>query len=155
MTTLAVYLGRDHRVCDDQYALAEARVVASQWESAEIDFYCFRQMLERHLGLEEQVMFPALEQAVGAAGSPTNVMRAEHRHMRAIVQGMADAISAHACDAFFDHADTLRMLMRQHNLKEESILYPMADHYLGERQDHLVAEMIAFEPAAAALGSLP
>ncbi len=154
MSSIGTFLGRDHQQCDDQYALAEARVVGNQWELAASDFAAFRGMLEHHLGMEEQVMFPALEQAMGHSGGPTGVMRAEHVHMRDLVQGMADAIAARSGDDFFNHADTLRMLMRQHNLKEEGILYPMADRFLDQRMPELLEQMRAFE-AVAEQGVLP
>ncbi|MBA5638433.1 hemerythrin domain-containing protein [Duganella sp. LX20W] len=154
MSSIGTFLGRDHQQCDDQYALAEARVVGKQWELAAGDFATFRGMLEHHLGMEEQLMFPALEQAMGHSGGPTAVMRGEHAHMRDLVQGMADAIVAQDGEEFFNHADTLRMLMRQHNLKEEGILYPMADRFLDGQLPQLLEQMRAFE-AAAEQGALP
>lgn len=154
MTTVGSFMARDHHQCDDQYDLAEARVVACDWGSAVTDFARFRHMLERHLGMEEQVMFPALENAMGSSNGPTNVMRGEHGHMRDIVQCMADAIANKDNEEFFNLADTLRMLMRQHNLKEEGILYPMADRFLANRLPQLLAEMAGFE-SALAQGALP
>jgi hemerythrin-like domain-containing protein len=148
MSSIGTFLGRDHQQCDDQYALAEARVVGKQWELASGDFAMFRAMLEHHLGMEEQLMFPALEQAMGHSSGPTAVMRGEHGHMRELVQGMVDAIGARDGEEFFNHADTLRLLMRQHNLKEEGILYPMADRFLGEQLPRLLEQMRAFEAAA-------
>ena len=37
--------------------------------------------------------------------------------------------------AFEDLAETLLILMQQHNIKEESILYPMCEQLIGEDPD--------------------
>lgn len=147
MTSISNYLSRDHQRCDEQYMLAEARLTGRDWDGAAADFKRFQSMLEQHLQLEEQLMFRALEQAMGTTTGPTAVMRAEHQHMRAIVQAMADAVVARDTDSFFDQADTLRMMMHQHNLKEEGILYPMADRFLGEEKDELLDAMKNYEPS--------
>ncbi|MBJ7313479.1 hemerythrin domain-containing protein [Rugamonas sp. CCM 8940] len=134
MSSIGNYLEQDHHDCDQRYAHAEALVNQGDWDGAGAEFAVFRRQLEGHLAMEEQVMFPALEQAMGSANGPTAVMRGEHGHMRAILQDMHAAIAQREQDDFFDHADTLRMLMRQHNLKEEGILYPMADRMLAPPQ---------------------
>jgi iron-sulfur cluster repair protein YtfE (RIC family) len=43
--------------------------------------------------------------------------------------------------AYLGLSETLLMLMRQHNMKEENILYPMADQALAGEQADLVARM--------------
>lgn len=127
MSTICLYMEREHQSCDEQYMLAESYVVQDDWDRAAREFSQFHMLFELHLRREEQVLFPHLDRASGQAAGPTSVMRAEHGHMRAVVDQMSAAVTAHASDDFFDHADTLRMLMRQHNLKEEGVLYPMAD----------------------------
>ncbi|MBJ7312233.1 hemerythrin domain-containing protein [Rugamonas sp. CCM 8940] len=141
MSTIGNFLGRDHRMCDDLYTLAEARVATRNWPCAGADFADFRQCLEHHLRLEEAVLFPALELCMGHNCGPTSVMRDEHRQMRELVRRMAATIGAHQRDDFFDLAHALRMLMRQHHLKEEGILYPMIDRFLSERHAELIAAM--------------
>ena len=143
MSTIGNYLEQDHQSCDARYDTAEALVNQGDWDGAGVEFAIFRRQLEGHLAMEEQVMFPALEQAMGSANGPTAVMRSEHSHMRAILQDMHVAISQLEQDDFFDHADTLRMLMRQHNLKEEGILYPMADRLLEDAQAAAVLTAMA------------
>ncbi|MBP8902813.1 MAG: hemerythrin domain-containing protein, partial [Thiobacillaceae bacterium] len=43
--------------------------------------------------------------------------------------------------AYLGQSETLLMLMRQHNMKEENILYPMADQALADESGTLVARM--------------
>ncbi|WP_229506620.1 hemerythrin domain-containing protein [Massilia sp. BJB1822] len=143
MDTIGSFLGQDHQDCDEQYLLAEAHAGSGNWAAAELDFAAFAKVLEQHMQMEEQIMFPALEAAIGSNYGPTSVMRSEHQQLRQIVGRMSDSIAQRSTDAFFDDADTLRMLLRQHNLKEESILYPMAERVLGEEQACILAAMEA------------
>jgi hemerythrin-like domain-containing protein len=62
---------------------------------------------------------------------PTEVMRGEHRQMRDLLAQMKDALTSRDADAFSGAAETLLILMQQHNMKEENILYPMCDNALG------------------------
>jgi len=91
----------------------------------------FREALEAHLTLEEERLFPALEEAEPHALGPTGVMRQEHRHMRALAEELAQALAARERDRYLGAAETLLVLMQQHNAKEEHVLYPMSDRLLG------------------------
>lgn len=75
-------------------------------------------------------MFPAFEQATGMTAGPTAMMRNEHEQMRAILDDMAAAIAANRFDRCLGQSGMLLMFMQQHNLKEENVLYPMADQAL-------------------------
>jgi hemerythrin-like domain-containing protein len=92
----------------------------------------FDAAVRRHLALEEEILFPALEDASGMHGvGPTQVMRMEHAQMRGLLDAMARAAAGGDVDGVTDHGDTLMMLIGQHNLKEEGMLYPMAEDLLG------------------------
>jgi hemerythrin-like domain-containing protein len=62
---------------------------------------------------------------------PTEVMRGEHRQMRDLLAQMEGALAVRDSDTFGGAAETLLILMQQHNMKEENILYPMCDNALG------------------------
>ena len=57
-------------------------------------------------------------------------MRGEHRQMRQLLEQMRGGLAARDGDAFDGGAETLLILMQQHNMKEENILYPMCDSAL-------------------------
>lgn len=141
MNTISTYLEHDHRRCDDQYTMAEAEVARRQWDSARTEFKRFAVLFDLHLEKEERVLFPQMDRMLGNAAGPTTVMRTEHGYLRAIVRRMGQALAARDSDSFFDEADALRMLMRQHNLKEEAVLYPMADRLLHARAAEITARM--------------
>ena len=94
-------------------------------------FESLREQLETHFASEEELLFPAFEAATGMTSGPTEVMRGEHRQMRDLLAQMQAAVTSRDSDAFGGAAETLLILMQQHNMKEENILYPMCDNALG------------------------
>jgi hemerythrin-like domain-containing protein len=141
MSTILEFLGSDHRACDDLFASAEAAAAQQNWDSARSLFGQFNAAMARHLAMEEEVLFPAFESRTGMRSGPTEVMRMEHAQMRALLQEMADAVAAGNQGRFLGLSETLNMLMQQHNLKEENMLYPMSDQVLAGERDDLVRAM--------------
>lgn len=131
MTTITQFLAGDHQSCDALFAQAEQLVAEGAWSEARGSFETFNTCMEHHFRLEEQTLFPAFESATGNRAGPTEVMRHEHRQMRLLLEEMAQALDGERADPFLGAAETLLILMQQHNGKEEQILYPMADRALG------------------------
>lgn len=133
MSTLSSLYGDHHKRCDDAFADAEAAAAEGRWPDAAAATTRFARMLGSHLDSEEGTLFPAFEQATGMrGGGPTFVMRAEHEQMRGLLAELSAAVTAKAKDDFAGAAETLLVLMQQHNLKEENILYPLCDRALGD-----------------------
>jgi len=143
MNTILDFLGSDHRACDDLFASAEAAAAQKNWDSARSLFERFQAAMARHLAMEEEVLFPAFEARTGMRAGPTQVMRMEHEQMRGLLQDMASAVAARNHGGYLGLSETLNMLMQQHNLKEENMLYPMSDQVLGEARDSLIRDMEA------------
>ena len=141
MSTILEFLGSDHHACDDLFASAEAAVAQKNWDSARSLFGQFQAAMAHHLAMEEDVLFPAFESRTGTTSGPTEVMRMEHAQMRDLLQEMAKAIAAGDQDGYLGLSETLNMLMQQHNLKEENMLYPMSDRILAGERDRLIREM--------------
>ena len=141
MDTISEYLGTDHTRCDELFAQLELGVTQGKWEEAAVAFQYFDRAMERHFGMEEAVLFVAFEEATGSSAGPTSVMRMEHQHLRSITERIADAVKQRDADDFFGHADTLRIMMHQHNMKEESILYLMTDRVLSDRRNDIIDTM--------------
>ncbi|GGY25254.1 hemerythrin domain-containing protein [Paludibacterium paludis] len=121
---------QQHRECDELFALAETTARQQDWEGAESAFAAFRDDMERHFVLEEECLFPAFEQATGMRHGPTMVMRNEHAQMRELLHDMSRALDARTADVYLGHGGTLLILMQQHNMKEENILYPMCQQHV-------------------------
>lgn len=149
MSSITQFLEDDHQQCDGLFHRSEACVDAAQWDEAARLFQAFGAALQLHFTMEEEVLFPAFEQATGSSQGPTTVMRSEHVQLQRIVGEAAGALAARHADDFFAAAETLQIMMSQHNMKEESILYPMSDRMLGERRAQVLEEMQALGTDAA------
>lgn len=145
METISKFLTQDHRRCDEFYAQAEAAAGEARWEAAGEAFRQFRDALLRHFRIEEELLFPAFEAASGNAFGPTAVMRLEHTQMRELLDGMVRALEDRDRQAYLGIADTLLVLLQQHNFKEERVLYPMSDSTLGADAEALLGAMRGLE----------
>lgn len=143
MSTILEFLGNDHRACDDLFASAEDAAGKGNWDSARDLFDRFRAAMAHHFAMEEAVLFPAFEARTGNSMGPTEVMRMEHAQMRGLLQQMAAAAEAADEAGYLGASETLNMLMQQHNLKEENVLYPMSDGALGPEREAVIDSMEA------------
>jgi iron-sulfur cluster repair protein YtfE (RIC family) len=141
MSSLARYLTDDHTHCDDLFATAENAAGAAAWPTAQTAMTALHAAVTGHLQREEEILFPAFETASGMSSGPTQVMRMEHTEMRDTLNAMAACVTQHDSAQFLGLSETLLMLMRQHNLKEEQILYPMCAQILAGQADALIAQM--------------
>lgn len=133
-------LAWDHDRLEDLEAAA-FRARAEGDLAAAFDLYAeFAFGLRRHIGFEEDLLFPAFEAATGMppTAGPTGVMRAEHREILRLLGeielGIGDAAAPVAALRASFHA-----VLGEHNVKEEQVLYPATDDALGsEGADGLV-----------------
>jgi len=132
-----------HKHCDVLFSDAEEAAQRADWAACEQSCAAFGADLEAHFGAEEELLFPAFEEASGMRQGPTQVMRMEHGQMRELLTQMQAAVSARDADAFAGAAETLLILMQQHNMKEENILYPMCDQMLAGQMATLAPELLA------------
>jgi hemerythrin-like domain-containing protein len=131
-SSLKEYFTGEHRRCDELWAEIEAGAESEGGQDVATRFERFAAALGRHLRMEEEVLFPAFEEATGMHDAgPTFVMRSEHEQMRGLLEQMRDAASE--VDELVDLGDTLLMLIQQHNQKEENMLYPMAEQALAAK----------------------
>jgi hemerythrin-like domain-containing protein len=119
-----------HVHCDDLFAAAEDICRSADWARAETALDSFINQTDGHFAAEEEVLFPAFEQATGMVSGPTAMMRMEHQQMRALFTQMRASVGTHDTEGFAGAAETLLVLMQQHNMKEENILYPMCERAL-------------------------
>lgn len=143
MRTIAGFLGDDHHACDDLFASAEDAVAQQNWNSARTLFNRFQAAMAHHLAMEEIVLFPAFEARTHNSTGPTQVMRLEHEQIRELLHAMTRAVAETDYDTYLGLSETLNMLIQQHNLKEENMLYPMSDQVLGSESDSLIHSMEA------------
>ena len=140
MSTIKGYLTAHHGHCDELFANMED-AVSKSIESAKDAYEAFAKETEKHFQMEERVMFLEFEQKTGMTQGPTAIMRHEHIQMRNLIEEMGKAIDAKDKDKFFGNSETLMILMQQHNMKEEQMLYTMAQQHLSADSDRIVDMM--------------
>ncbi len=108
----------------------------------------FRVFVDRcHHGKEEDLLFPELEKhGILKNGGPIAVMLTEHGQGRRCIQGMVDALAGLNRDApeaatlLRQNAMSYVSLLRQHILKEEGVLFVMADKVLSPQEDETLLQ---------------
>jgi len=141
MSTIPDYMTQKHRHCDEIFTQAESAVAKNNWLTASEQWSIFTNELELHLQAEENILFPQFEQATGMTAGPTQVMRGEHQQMRALVNDLNEALNIENKDKFLGLSETLMVLMQQHNMKEEMMLYPMCQQQIP--QSDVLQEQLA------------
>jgi len=129
---IKTFMSQDHKDCDQLFADAENAATSNDWENTSLVFNAYLNAMERHFDVEEQALFPAFEQETGVATGPTEMMRMEHEQMRSLFSEMAEAIQQKNSDDYLGTAETLLVMMQQHNMKEEQILYEIMNQRLSE-----------------------
>ena len=132
MTSIPEFMTTKHRECDEFFTDAEAAVAKADWSLALTKWQSFALELSKHFSQEEDTLFPKFEQATGMTSGPTQVMRMEHQQMRALVQDLDNALAAKNKDEYLGLSETLMVMMQQHNMKEEMMLYLMMDQNISD-----------------------
>ena len=145
MSSIRSFMTDDHRRCDDLFADAEQAIGKKNQEAAQAALDHFHGAMLAHFATEEKTLFPAFEAKTGMTMGPTQVMRLEHEQMRAMMNDAVDALKSGDMDDYLGQAETLLIMMQQHNMKEENMLYPMCDQHLSAELplllEHLEAEL--------------
>ena len=107
--------------------------------------------LRRHIGFEEEVLFPEFEARMGLSpeAGPTAVMRFEHRAIEGLLAEIEAGIGNPSADVDRPRA-ALHQVLSGHNLKEERVVYPGTDRALSApERDVLVRRIQAYAGADA------
>lgn len=137
---LTAFFEQDHRDCDARWADVEELLDTADIEAARPAWDKFNAGMRRHFAMEEEILFPAFDARSGMGGrGPTAMMKIEHQQMRGLLDQIAESIESGDAQEALDIGDTLLMLVQQHNAKEESMLYPMAENMLAGEWAEMVA----------------
>jgi len=124
------YMRDEHRACDDVFVSAEKAVIDGDFEEAEKQFLAFVNETLTHFKKEEETLFPTFEEISGSTEGPTRIMKFEHEQVRGLIGKMAEAIESKDTDAYLSLAESMMILLQQHNMKEEQMLYAMCDRVI-------------------------
>ncbi|HMW17765.1 MAG TPA: hemerythrin domain-containing protein [Accumulibacter sp.] len=141
MDSIAIMMTADHRSCDTYLAAVEQAVHRKDWSAARAAFAAFQAAMLTHFSAEEAVLFPQFEQHTGISRGPTQVMRNEHLQMRQLLTAAGSALASNDQEDYRGEMETLLIMMQQHNVKEENVLYPMCDQHLVVGIEQLLADL--------------
>lgn len=136
------FLRADHARLDAIICELQGRLDTGNLTAARARFDELACGLERHILVEEQLLFPAFERATGMVGGPVPVMHQEHALLRELLGRISDAISAGDAADARDLLDEALAFLEPHNMKEEQIIYPRTDQALGERESEALVEQM-------------
>jgi iron-sulfur cluster repair protein YtfE (RIC family) len=139
MENVAEALSAHHRACDELFLAAEGAAAEGRWPECKATIGAYRAEMVRHFDFEERILFPAFEQATGMTHGPTAVMREEHSQMLELIEHLVDAAARSHSEDYLAASETMLVLMQQHNLKEEGVLYPECDALLGSDDGAIAA----------------
>lgn len=145
MASISSFMTGDHRACDLRLADLENHAAAGRWPEARTAWHAFEAAMHCHFRREEDVLFPAFEQATGGGGGPTFVMRMEHDQMRTTMAQIDAAVRAGDKKRVLALTESLMVLIQQHNMKEEQILYPMSEQMVDDAR-RVLGEIEAVRP---------
>jgi regulator of cell morphogenesis and NO signaling len=140
-------LAWDHDRLDALENAAFAQLEAGDVHGATDTFSKFAFGLDRHIRFEEELLFPAFEDAacIPPHAGPTAVMRHEHVEIRNLLWAIGTAIAKGGSPELRALRGRFHDLLGGHNDKEEQVLYPSVDRMLGPEADGLMARIQMME----------
>ena len=106
-----------------------------------------------HHAKEEELLFPAMEKAgIPKEGGPIGAMLQEHEIGREYVKGFGEAVGEYkstkteASQKIVKNARNYIALLLQHIVKEDTVLYPLADAHIPQKvQEELLEQFDVIE----------
>lgn len=140
------FFSHDHEELDAAFVEFQ-KLKCIDYAAAKECFKKFKFGLQRHIVWEEQVLFPLFERATGIGeGGPTDVMREEHRLIKEALELIHKKVQQE--DPGSDREESALLgVLKEHNNKEESILYPAIDLMVSEQDRQLAFEEMKSVPS--------
>ncbi|HSP05622.1 MAG TPA: hemerythrin domain-containing protein [Acidobacteriota bacterium] len=131
--SICKYFEKDHDRLDGLFQEYQ-RLKGTDFPRAKECFMQFEFGLRRHIIWEEEILFPIFEEKSGMReNGPTEVMRSEHRQIHQTIEVLRQKLLAGNSNTGHEE-EYLLMLLGNHNLKEENILYPLIDDHINEKE---------------------
>lgn len=137
MSDNADWLHHDH--VDYEALLLDCQTAAEQedWRAVKRLFEELVDRVRLHMAMEEEVLYPAYEEAMDTPQGPTAALRQEHDEIYRLLRDLSRVLVANDSDIFLESLLPLEKVMTKHHEKEEEIFLPMAGHALLARQDEI------------------
>jgi hemerythrin-like domain-containing protein len=124
------FFQKDHRRCENLWAGLQEALNEENAESVLELFEQYDAALRRHIAMEEEVLFPALEELMGTTEGPTAFLRGEHEQIRELLTEFAGHVQKRELEPLTALGEKMTAFTQQHHTKEERRLFPMAGYEL-------------------------
>ena len=135
--SISSLMTHDHRNCDQ--AIEEIELLASikDFNESLNAFTKWQDVNLTHFNIEEEYLFPETANALGMKIPPIMVMEMEHQQIKKCFNEIELALRHEDMEKFQQLIETCLIMIQQHNMKEEQILYPIIDRATQNISDEL------------------
>ncbi len=150
MTPIDQIMQQDHERLDQLLEQSAQAVRQGAWQEAAQFLEAFRHgIVDGHMVVEEGTLFPAFELQEGSEDHPlTALLRKGHQDLRVFFEEMAEAIADQDAETFDDLLSTVQTILKQHDAKEETELYPYLASALADQGEAAGKRILDFEAEA-------
>ncbi|OCX74436.1 cation-binding protein [Acidithiobacillus thiooxidans] len=150
MTPIDQIMQQDHERLDQLLEQSAQAVGKGAWQEAAQLLEAFRHgIVDGHMVVEESTLFPAFELQEGGEDHPlTALLRKGHQDLRVFFEEMAEAIADQDAETFDDLLSTVQTILKQHDAKEETELYPYLAAALADQGEAAGKRILDFEAEA-------
>ena len=142
---VALFYADDHDRLDEHFKCFQKNK-RQDYALARECFEKFRFGLHRHITWEEEILFPLFEEKTGMTdGGPTFVMREEHRQIKALLEEVHKKVQRQNPESDQEEQQ-LWDVLKQHNHKEEAILYPAIDRAASDEEREGIFRKMKTDP---------
>ena len=100
-----------------------------------------RRSLERHLGAENEVIFPAYEALADVSSTPTRLLREEHERIGLLLAECATVIATQDPEQAIESFSVMAETLIKHHDKEEQMFLPMASQALAAQREEILERL--------------
>lgn len=143
--TVTAYLSWDHERLERTLDVAVSAAADGRFGPAREAFAMFALAVQRHIGLEETLLFPLFEARTGVVDGPVAALRNEHRVIQDVVTAMTEALDRSDAPAFAESLRFLHAFVAVHESKEEHVLCPITDALLTPAEARLLVARLERE----------
>lgn len=144
MKDIFSYMSQDHARCMDQFDLVCDYVGAGDWQRATEEVKELAVALNRHIHIEEELIFSAVLSLVNSPDVPASLMRTEHARLIGYIDHLAAAVFQQQAAEFSKFSAMFKVLLQLHFDKEHGRFYPLARCVLAPQRERLNAALASF-----------
>jgi iron-sulfur cluster repair protein YtfE (RIC family) len=141
LSTAADWLHHDHRDHEALLHECQQRAELEDWNAVKQLYGELRRSVERHIVVENEIIFAAYEALTDTPEAPTRALRDEHERIRRLLEECAAVLSARDSEQAVESLSVLTEYMLKHHDKEEQVFLPMAGHVLAAQREAILARL--------------